>query len=741
MLGGGTGRHVRSLVVDEGHIACFPPFQQAGDAELMLERFTDEGRQARGMIRLLPLRPDPLPRRPQSGTALLTNGIGGMCRLQVDLGSIRSKYDCLLGANLHPSAPSDRHILAKRVRIWINADGFTTPLDASALASFSDGPPARWTFVAPAGDGHCAQIELSVCMLAESNTVVMQLHRPAAPPLWGTDLGEGREVRLIVRVDLEDRSFHQETRRGTDSDRHFAGNTRELEGRPGFLFAPNPNAACRSIPSAGRFHAEAEWCQGIEHPLEAQRGLAASGDAWSPGWFELPMPREESVRLVVSADPQEPGPAAIQGAMDATSGMMQQALGKAGCAQDDHFASALAIAAQAYVVRRDQGRTVIAGYPWFLDWGRDTFIAARGLLSLGMRQEVEGILTTFARFASAGTVPNLRIGDDASNRDTSDAPLWFALACEELASAGGARIHDLDCGGRSLRQVLRAIACGYLDGTPNGIRVDPGSGLVWSPPHFTWMDTNHPAATPRAGYPIEIQVLWIRLLRQLGQLKVEAHGEPWWALADRATAALGRYWLEDRGYLADVLLCPAGTPAAAAMADNALRPNQLFAVSLGVIQGERARRATAAAMRFLLVPGGIRSLAPLPVSPPLPVHGPDGRLLNAPSEPYWGRYEGDEDTRRKPAYHNGTAWVWNLPVFCEALARAWNFSPAAISTASAYLGSLDRLLADGCIGQLPEILDGDAPHQSRGCDAQAWSVTEAIRVWKLLKQPPAPAAP
>ena len=171
------------------------------------------------------------------------------------------------------------------------------------------------------------------------------------------------------------------------------------------------------------------------------------------------------------------------------------------------------------------------------------------------------------------------------------------------------------------------------------------------------------------------------------------------------------------------------------MADTALRSNQLLAVSLGLVDGPRARRAVAAAARYLVVPGALRSLAPLPVQPPLPIRSHDGKLLNNPDEPYWGRYEGDEDTRRKPAYHNGTAWTWTFPGFCEALARAWDFSPAAVDAARAYLSSIDRLLVEGCFGHLPEIVDGDAPHTQRGCDAQAWGATEALRVWKLLNRP------
>jgi len=135
-------------------------------------------------------------------------------------------------------------------------------------------------------------------------------------------------------------------------------------------------------------------------------------------------------------------------------------------------------------------------------------------------------------------------------------------------------------------------------------------------------------------------------------------------------------------------------------------------------------------MKHLLVPGALRSLAPLPVATPLTIRGAWGQALNDPWHPYWGHYEGDEDTRRKPAYHNGTAWVWPLPTLCEALMKAWKGDPAARAAARALLGGLDRLLAEGCVGHLPEILDGDAPHTPRGCDAQAWSVTEALRVWR-----------
>src|SRR5205814_719033 len=216
-----------------------------------------------------------------------------------------------------------------------------------------------------------------------------------------------------------------------------------------------------------------------------------------------------------------------------------------------------------YLARRDHSKTVIAGYPWFLDWGRDSLIAARGLLTAGMEKHVRELILAFGRFAERGTIPNSIYGEDASNRDTSDAPLWYGIVCEELAATSGEEVYaqSVDPRGRTVLQVLEEIASGYLNGTPNGIRVDPASGLVWSPSHFTWMDTNYPAATPREGYPVEIQVLWIRVLRQLERIGADADGrsEPWGVLAERAEAALQKhFWLEERGHFADLLIAGRG---------------------------------------------------------------------------------------------------------------------------------------------------------------------------------------
>jgi starch synthase (maltosyl-transferring) len=730
--GGAQAQHVQSIAARAGHVAYFPPRKSYADSELILERHADTTQKVTAAIRFLAPEPTlkstmPLP----SDLVLLTNGIGGMARLCVELGRVNSKYDCVLGANLNPNFPVDRHVFVKRIRAWVNADGFLSALDFRNLAGFQPGPPAVWNFVASAGDGRTVEIELRAEMIEGKNTTVFEFSRPTQKSAHGKQLSADTDVRLTVRFDIEDRNFHWETKRNSGADFHFASNTHNLP-KPksksqnpefyGFKFAP-ADYQLQVFSNAGEYHPQPEWCENIPHPVEQTRGQIGSGDAFSPGWFEIPLKKGARATLAATAE-----------TADATPNETKISSRKSPATETkDSFESKLLQAAKQFVVHRDEGKTVIAGYPWFLDWGRDSLIAARGLLAAGMIDEVKQLLLTFAKFEKDGTLPNTIHGNDVSNRDTSDAPLWFAIVCEEFSKIEklyDARVAEND---RTIRDVLASIAENYIKGTPNGIRMDADSAMIWSPSHFTWMDTNFPAGTPREGYPVEIQVLWIRLLRQLEQIAAPAEQKKWRNLASHALTSFEKlFWLEDKGWFADVLIAKPRVIARDATPSDALRSNCLFAVSLGLATGEHARRCVEAARKYLIVPGALRTLAPLPVSVPLPVYGNDGRLLNDPQNPFWPHYAGDEDTRRKPAYHNGTAWTWTFPTFCEALAQAWNFTPEAVAAAKSYLGSADKLLNAGCLGQIPEILDGGAPHAQRGCDAQAWGVTETLRVWKIL---------
>lgn len=720
----GRTQHLRSIPTARGHVAALPPMahEEERDLRLHFDRFGDDSPIPEVRLRRLSENPAVFPPS-RAGLVLLTNGRGAMLRMHADFGAVHSKYDCVLAANLHAEVPSERWVLVKRVRAWVNADGFVTALDAQNLTEIAYAERAAWSFAANAGAGRRVGVRITAQFVPGLNRVQFTLSRM---PLSVGEQEPDVPVRVTLRFDLEDRSMHAETQLGAASEAHFVASSSPLAEAAGFLFSPAPERTLRVTASAGSFHPDHETSFGVFHRVEANRGLPAYGDAFSPGWFDLPLECGEEVSVCVDA---EPNVAPSTRGEELACAQQVEARGQ-GAASD--FESTLRHAAQAFVVRRGAGKTVVAGYPWFLDWGRDTLIAARGLLAAGYVEAVTEILLTFADLERDGTLPNYLAGAGEGSRESSDAPLWFALACEELARLQGSAVYALCTQhGRTLGEVLLSIADGYLKGTPHGVRVDAVSGLVFSPPHFTWMDTNYPAATPREGYPIELGVLFASLLRQVAQIEVSRRAFFEDMLA-RTTSSIAGFFDAELGYCADTLHARAFTPAAQAEPDDHLRPNQLLAVTLGFLEGEAAQSVVRAVERHLLIPGALRSLAPLQVRRELPVHDDAGTPLNDPRNPYWGRYEGDEDTRRKPAYHNGTAWNWWMPLYCEALVVAYPGDARTHAAARAVLGSAASLLSQDALGHLPEVMDGDAPHHARGCDAQAWSVTEALRVWRKL---------
>ena len=694
-------------------------------------------RRARGRVMFLPVG---IGRRVQRSFApgdfrdartlmLATNGRGGMSRAAVVWGRLHSRYNALLAGNLSPEVPEDRRVMLTRLRGWVVFRGYSEELNLDLLDRFTLGRDAsgHWRFHVPFGSNGTIHFEIALSMTPGRNAILLSFHRPlsAGDP---NPLPDSDRVRLILRPDLEDRPFHETTKAFKGPESAWPRAVHAF--LRGFRFAPDPGRTLLASVDKGEFMPGAEWQYMVRLPLEEERGLDFCTDLFSPGYFQVPLSGGESAMLsaqiLTPAEPDElPFPAEPVPAPHAAG------LDKAAAPGRDHMPlqDALETAMRQFVVRRGAFKTVIAGYPWFLDWGRDTLICARGLIAGNMLDEVRAILKQFARFEKDGTLPNMIRGDDAGNRDTSDAPFWFFVACADLTRAmrGADWIED-DVGGRTVRDALNSIARGVMRGTPNNIKMDPESGLVFSPAHFTWMDTNHPAGTPREGYPIEIQALWHAALSFLARVDQD----PLWpAAAARVREALAaRFWMAEKGYCADCLHAPPGTPAARAVPDDALRPNQILAFTLGAVGDSEIRRRSLETCRELLVPGAIRSLADRPVEFAQPVLR-DGRLLNDPLRPYWGRYEGDEDTRRKPAYHNGTAWTWLFPSFCEAWFDA--FGPESRSTALAMLCSSAEIMNTACLGQVPEILDGDWPHETRGCDAQAWGVTELYRVLKLLQ--------
>lgn len=645
--------------------------------------------------------------------AVLSNGAGAMAQVRAAWGEVRSQYDCLLAVNRDAHVPVDKTVFWTRCRTWLRYRGYSQEINAACLAQFEADPGgqfAEWSFRVPCGMGRWVPLTFRLEIAHGVNRVRLVFSRHNRQ--GGLDPHDA--VTVIVRPDIEWRSFHHTTKAFLGAE--LAWPQALGPTATGFTFTPAEGESLSLATDCGSYHHEPLWTYMVAHPEEKERGLDAAGDLFSPGWFELPLEGKQQATLTASrkdAWAEEPGDETPKtGSSD-----------DAGLPLPDALSQALSL----YVVRRDALRTVIAGYPWFLDWGRDTLIALRGLIADGRLSESLAILREFARFEERGTLPNIIHGQTVGNRDTSDAPLWFCVAAGELADALGEEtvLHAM-CGKRRLRDVLVSILAHYRDGTPNGIRMDPTSSLIYSPPHFTWMDTNYPAATPREGYPVEIQALWIASLRLVAR-KVDAS---WNALAEHASDSLARYFTVKEGWLADCLRAKPETPAAQALQEDTLRPNQLLAVTLDVLLSRDLERSILEACECLLVPGALRSVADRPVLADMGVWR-DGALLNNPHQPYQGHYLGDEDTRRKPAYHNGTAWTWPFPLYVEARTKV--YGKAARATGLALLGSAIELVNSGCLGHTPEICDGDAPHTARGCGAQAWGVSELLRVWKKVE--------
>jgi starch synthase (maltosyl-transferring) len=648
--------------------------------------------------------------------ALLTNGRGAMSQVRLEWGEIESQYDCLLGANLHHEVPVDRHIGFTRCRAWLVYRGYSQAITTDCIqhVTVDLNRAVTWQFDVPVGMGKSVELKLCLQLAPGENRAQLSFTRMADGDIEQR-LADDDAVSLILRPDIEDRSFHETTKAFAGAETQWPA---AVAARgDGFRFTPGSGHALDLALPNSRFMHESEWTYGIGHPFEADRGLAVDGDLFSPGFFTIKMNGGETALLT-----------ARMGDVESDVTPLPPLAPNANAGAPLPLAAAMQMAMQAFIVKREDTRTVIAGYPWFLDWGRDTLICLRGIIAAGMLDKARDILVQFARFERQGTLPNMIRGNDDSNRDTSDAPLWFFTACADLVQEEGNRTFlDTDCRGRSIHEVLVSIATHYAEGTPNGISMDPETGLIFSPSHYTWMDTNHPAGTPREGYPVEIQALWFAALTFLADIDESPR---WQTLAGQVRESLQTlYRLPDRGYLADCLLAAPGTPARRATPDNALRSNQLLAITLGAIEDTHLAEGILAATEQLLIPGAIRSLADQPVTPPLPVYR-EGELLNDPERPFWGFYTGDEDTRRKPAYHNGTAWTWPFPSYCEALVTI--YGPALRETALSLLASGAVLANDGCIGHIPEILDGATPHRQRGCGAQAWGETELYRVLKLL---------
>jgi predicted glycogen debranching enzyme len=496
------------------------------------------------------------------------------------------------------------------------------------------------------------------------------------------------------------------------------------------LAAPAPLPPLRLHLSGNRtsFVIEPMAVPDIAYATEESRGYASRGKLYSPGRFRATITAGGEAALVASTEAWETIlPITAREALDAETQRRQRLLDAAPPAARRGPAAELVLAADAFVIRPagrhedhirariagDEAWTVIAGYHWFTDWGRDTMIALEGLtLATGRTAEAGSILRMFAHHIRDGLVPNMfPEGANEGLYHTADATLWFFHAIDRYLRASRDR--------RTLERLLPAlvdIVDHHLRGTRFGIQVDPRDGLLHQGAagyQLTWMDAKAGdwVVTPRRGKAVEINALWYNALRLLqGWLTAASAADKAQQIrlaADRVYESFNRrFWSAERGHLLDVVDGEHGD-------DPACRPNQLFAISLAnpVLAPDHWRAVVDAVARELVTPLGLRSLSP---------RHPDFKPT----------YHGDLLTR-DAAYHQGTVWSWLIGPYVDAVLRVHDDDLAG---ARRLLDGLVAHLGENCIGFVSEVFDAEPPYTPGGCVAQAWGVAELLRCLLLTER-------
>jgi predicted glycogen debranching enzyme len=628
---------------------------------------------------------------------LETNGLGGFASSTVAGLNTRRCHGLLVAATRPPVGRSvllsklEETLVVAGRRYELSANqypGVVHPQGHQFLSRFRLAPFPVFTYRV-----ENFELEKSVVMLHGENTtcVTYSLRRAAE--------SDETDVQLEVRPLIAFRDYHATTHENGALDPNVRVEERLLsvapyEGLPALHFAHE----------GGEVETVGHWYRNFVYAEEQARGLDSMEDLFCPLALKFDLSRRREVSLVASTERRDAGRAGelIRAEVERRERVLKAS------PSDEEAVRTLNAAADQYVVARGSQKTVIAGYHWFGDWGRDTMIALPGLTLVTGRFEVaRSILEEFARHVSEGMLPNrFTEAGEAPEYNTVDATLWYFEAVRALV----AYTSDAEFVRAKLYAVLRDIVEWHERGTRYGIRVDT-DGLLASGAEgaqLTWMDAKvgERVITPRHGKPVEIQALWYNALCVLEELArgfgfVE-DARRFAAMAGRARDSFnGQFWNEEAGCLYDVVN--------GHVRDASLRPNQIFAVSLqhSMLSDERARRVLEVVERELLTPYGLRSLAP--------------------SDPqYSGRYGGGP-AERDAVYHQGTVWAWLIGPFVTAYFKVNGRTPETVEHARTLLDPLVAHLKEACLGHVSEIFDGDAPHAPRGAVAQAWSVAELLR--------------
>jgi predicted glycogen debranching enzyme len=624
------------------------------------------------------------------------DGLGGFA--SGTSGGLRTRrYHALLLTAMTP--PTGRMVLVNGLDAWVEngeqsdesgerefltrqryAPGVIAPEKAAVIESFGADPWPRWIY-----------------RLRDGSRIEQEIFVPRATPAvairWRAIGGAGRT--LAVCPFLSGRDIHA---------LHHANPAFRFEAQingPQVSWTPYDGVPGVRALSNGEYRPEPEWYRSFLYAEEQARGLDYEEDLAAPGVFRWDLSVTEAVLILSVA-----GAVPLGSATETFARLRRIESGRR-----SRLGSPLHRAGDAYLVRRDRGKTIVAGYPWFTDWGRDTFIALRGLcLARGRLIEARSILLEWAGLVSEGMLPNRFVDQgDAPEFNSVDASLWYVVAVHDYlraVEARGRRVPIADR--RALAEAIRAILAGYSGGTRYGIRMDEDGLLACGQPgvQLTWMDAKVGdwVVTPRIGKPVEIQSLWLNALRIAEEFTPDYRK----TLERGLQSFAARFWNEAAGCLFDVV----DVDHRPGTADPSLRPNQIFAVGglpYPVLGGPMANAVVEAVKTRLWTPLGLRT-------------------LDRDDPRYVGRYEGGV-LSRDGAYHQGTVWPWLLGPFVEAWVRVRGDSnDAKLEARRRFFDPLLQHLSVAGVGHVSEIADADAPHTPRGCPFQAWSVGEALRL-------------
>jgi len=626
---------------------------------------------------------------------LESDSLGGFASGTV--GGIRTRrYHAVLLSATTP--PTGRVVLVNGFEAWIEGRSGSFPISSqryapdvrypdgfSCIVGFTATPWPCWTFRGRFG----IEITQEIVVHRDTCETVLRWRRRS-------DGAASLRLRLLLSV----RDYHALHRENPAFNMHATIRNGNVSWRP------YPDQPAITALTNGEYTEAPDWYRNFMYVREYERGLDFVEDLASPGTFLWDLSRDDAVMILRAGDGLDVRAAAYAAMLVGSEQARRAAVG------------ARVTAAEAYLVDRGRGRTVIAGFPWFTDWGRDTFIAMRGLmLATGHLAEAEAILLAWSGTVSEGMLPN-RFLDTATlpEYNAVDASLWFIVLTYEylIAAEENGRVVPAEAR-RRLHAAVEAILQGYAAGTRFAIAADSDGLLRAGVPgvQLTWMDAkiDDRPVTPRIGKPVEIQALWINALR------VGSSWSPRWTeLARRAAASfVARYPNSNTGLydVVDVNNMPGAV-------DEKLRPNQILAVGglpFALLEGDAARKVVDLVERRLLTPLGLRTLSP---------DDPE----------YVSEYRGGP-AQRDRAYHQGTAWPWLMGPFVDAWLRVRGRSMQAQSEARRrFLAPLQAHLATNGIGHVSELADGAPPHEPGGCPFQAWSLGELIRIERMLAPPP-----